>query len=62
LGRPNLAGSAKLREKEREREEEREKEKEIQREKDKEKEPSELLETGFTGVHATFAYNEDRYY
>ena len=33
----------------------------IDRDKDKEKDAGELLETGFTGVHATFTYNEDRY-
>jgi hypothetical protein len=42
-------------------EKEKEKEKEKEREKEKEKDPGELLETGFTGVHATFTYNEDRY-
>lgn len=33
----------------------------VERDKDKEKDAGELLETGFTGVHATFTYNEDRY-
>ena len=31
-----------------------------EKDKEKEKEPTEILETGFTGVHATFTYNEDR--
>ena len=45
---------------EKDKEKEREKEKEKEREKEREKDPLELLETGFTGVHATFNYNEDR--
>ena len=35
--------------------------KDKEKEKEKEKDHGELLETGFTGVHATFTYNEDRY-
>jgi hypothetical protein len=38
------------------------KEREKDKEKEKEKDSGELLETGFTGVHATFTYNEDRYF
>ena len=51
-----------IRAREREKEKERReaiKERERERERDK-IEPLELLETGFTGVHATFNYNEDR--